>query len=75
MSPVDYFFKAGDHAQYRGFPTARWPDEHDEFAMFDLDIEIIDGLKPSGIYFVYVILKSILAWDTPYFCKIANSIL
>ena len=33
--------EAGDHAQRRGLAAAGWPDEHDEFAVLDGEIQIL----------------------------------
>jgi hypothetical protein len=36
--PAGHFLQPGHHAQQRGLAAARGPDDHDEFAVGDLDI-------------------------------------
>ncbi len=43
--------KARDHAQHRGFPAPRGTDQDQEFLIFDLQIELTDGLDAAGIDF------------------------
>ena len=41
------FLKPGDHAQKRGFATARRADEDGEFARLDLEIDAVDDRKSA----------------------------
>jgi hypothetical protein len=34
--------EAGDHTQHRRLAAARWPEEGDEFARLDVEVEILD---------------------------------
>ncbi len=38
-------FKAGDHAQQGRLAAARWADQHDEFAVIDIDIDAVNDAR------------------------------
>jgi len=41
--------ETGDHPQGSGLSASGWPDEYDELAVCDRQIEIADRLRPVGI--------------------------
>ena len=44
-------FKARDHAQQGGFATARRAHDHNEFAIFDFDIDPVDHICRAKAFF------------------------
>ena len=42
-------FQAGEHAERGGLAAARWPHEHHQLAVPDLQVEVVDCLRPVGV--------------------------
>ena len=45
----------GDHAQRRRLAAARGPDQHDELAVFDVEVEVVDDLDAALVDLVDVL--------------------
>ena len=39
-APAD-LFQTSDHAKERGFPAARWANENDQLAFFDVEVDVL----------------------------------
>ena len=45
--------KPRDHAQQRGLATARWPHKHDQLALFDIEVDILQDIHRTGVGFLH----------------------
>ena len=45
------FLEPGNHAKRGRLPTARRADEHDEFAVLDVEPSVLNCCKATGIHF------------------------
>jgi hypothetical protein len=51
--------QAGQHPQRRRLPAAGRPDEHHELAVGDLEVEVVDGLRPVRVDLRHLVVRDL----------------